>query len=89
MATKVINFKMDEEEIKDMKKVASIFNMTITDMIKEAVREYVDNLKKDPFYRLTANIQDASDEETSEILEEIEKLSDDDLVISSTKRFSL
>ena len=86
MATKAIHFKMDETDILDMKYVASIFNMTLTDVIQEAVREYVDKVKKDPFYRLAAHVQDASAEESVEILAELEKLSDDDLTIASSKQ---
>ena len=89
MAVKALNFKMDEEEILDMKKTASVFNMTVTDVIKQAVREYLDKLKKDPYYKLTANVQEASPEESSEILAEIDELSDDDLTISSSKRFTV
>ncbi len=89
MATKAMNFKMDEAEIRDMKHVAGIFNMSVTDLIKNAVKEYIAELKSDPFYRLTANVQDASDEEAEEVLTEIEGLSDDDLTIASTKRFTV
>ena len=89
MAAKAINFKMDEAEILDMKHVASVFNMSVTDLIKNSIKEYIAELKSDPFYRLTANVQDASDEETEEILTEIEGLSDDDLTIVSTKRFTV
>lgn len=89
MATKALNFKMDEADILDMKHVASVFNMSVTDLIKNAVREYLAELKSDPFYRLTVNVQDASDEESTEILAEIEGLSDDDLTIASTKHFTV
>ena len=89
MATRAVNFKMDEAEILDMKQVASVFNMSVTDLIKNAVKEYLVELKSDPFYRLTANVQDASDEEAVEILNEIESLTDDDLSIASTKRFTV
>ncbi len=89
MATRVINFKMDEAEILDMKHVAGVFNMSVTDLIKNAVREYLSELKSDPFYRLTANVQDASEEESAEILSEIEGLTDDELTIASTKRFTI
>ena len=87
MATKAMNFKMDEAEIRDMKRVAGVFNMSVTDLIKNAVEAYIAELKNDPFYRLTVNVQDASDEESEEILTEIEGLSDDDLTIASAKRF--
>jgi len=89
MATKAVNFKMDEAEILDMKHVAGVFNMSVTDLIKNAVKEYLNELKSDPFYRLTANVQDASEEESAEILEEIEGMTDDDLTIASTKRFTV
>ena len=89
MATRALNFKMDEAEIQDMKNVASVFHMTLTELIKEATKDYVDRLKKDPFYRLTANVQEASAEETAEILEEIDGLNDDDLSIVSSERFAL
>ena len=89
MAAKAINFKMEEADILDMKNVASVFNMTVTDVIKEAVREYVSKMKKDPFYRLTANVREASAEESAELLSELEKLSDDDLTIASSKQVTV
>ena len=89
MAIKAMNFKMEEEEILDIKKVASVFNITMTDIIKEGVREYVEKLKQDPFYKLTTNIQEASETESAEILGEIELLDDDELKISSRKTFTL
>ena len=87
MAAKAMNFKMDEADIREMKAVAGVYNMSVTDLIKKAVKEYITELKKEPFYRLTTNIQEASTEESEEILGEIEDLSDDDLTIASVKRF--
>ena len=89
MATKALNFKMEEAEIQDMKNVASVFHMTLTELIKEATKDYIDKLKKDPYYRLTVNMQEASAEESAEILEEIDSLTDDDLSIVSSERFAL
>ena len=87
MATKALNFKMDEADINDMKKVAGVFNISVTDLVKQAVKEYIEELKNDPFYRLTINVEDASAEETEEILAEIDRMDDDDLSITSTRRF--
>lgn len=87
MATKAVNLKMEENRILDIKDVAAMFHMTITDVINEALDEYLPKMKKDPLYRLTANVNDASEEETEEILTEIESLSDDDLEISTKKEF--
>ncbi len=42
--------------------------------------------KEDLFYRLTANIQEAPDEESEEILAEISAMSEDDLKITTRTR---
>ena len=89
MATKILNFKLDESEIYEMKEVAGVFNMSVTDLLKNAIHEYLTELKKDPYYRLTANVQEASEEESKEILEAIGELTDDDLKISSTDHINI
>ena len=89
MATKALNFKIDEKQINDMKSVAGVFNMTLTELIKNALDEYIAELKNDPFYRLTANVQEASEEETEEILSEIKSMSDDDLTIASKEQLTV
>lgn len=89
MATKAMNIKMDEGKLLEVKDVASVFHMTITDVINEALNEYLPKMKQDPFYRLTAKVKEASAEESAEILSELESLSDEDLTISSTKKFTV
>ena len=89
MAAKAMNFKTDEVRIEDIKSVASVFRMTITDVINEALDEYLAKMKKDPFYRLTANVKDASEAESKDVLDAIEELSDDDLAISQVKHFEV
>ncbi len=88
MATKAINLKLDEDRVTDIRQVASVFHMTMTDVINEALDSYLPIMKKDPFYRLTANVKDADAAETKEILSEIEQLSDEDLEITTRRRFS-
>ncbi len=83
MATRAMNFKLDEKEIADMRSISTVFNMTMTDIVKEAVSEYISKLKSDPYYRLTMNVEDASEEESEEVLNAIDKLSADDLEIAS------
>lgn len=41
MATKAVNLKMEENRILDIKDVAAVFHMTITDVINEALDEYL------------------------------------------------
>ena len=42
-------------------------------------------MERDPFRNLTASVEDASKEETAEILESLGNLSDEDLRIASAK----
>ena len=89
MAARALNFKMDEAIITDIKDVAGVYHMSMTDLIKEEIMEKLVLLTSDQFYRLTARVEEASAEETEEILADIESLSDDDLSIATTKRFSV
>ena len=89
MAAKVLNFKMDETEILDVKEVAAVFNLSVTDLIKTALSNYISELKADPYYRLTMLAEEASERETQEILAAVNDLSDDDLTIVSSKRFTV
>ena len=89
MATKALNIKMDEDRLADIKSVAKVFHMSITDVVVDALDEYLPKMKCDPFYRLTVIIEDASDEERQEVLEELGALSDDDLEIASVKHYTI
>jgi hypothetical protein len=89
MAKGALNFKMDETDINKVKEAAVVYNTTMTEIITEAVHEYLEKIQKDPFYRLSVNVMEASAEESADILGEIEGLSDDDLMISSVKKFEL
>jgi len=89
MATKALNLKLDESKILDIKRVSNAFHITMTDVFNEALDEYLTKMKKDPFYRLTANIADASTEETAEVLNEIAAMTDDDLLISSVHKITV
>ena len=87
MATKAMNVKMEESTIRAVRKAASVYNLTITEIVKEALDEYLEKLQSDPFYRLTVNVEEASEDESEEILEELNALTDDDLTISLKKTF--
>ena len=89
MSTKAVNLKMEESRIADLKQVAAVFHMSMTDVINEALDMYIPTMKKDPLYKLTANVKEASKTETEEILSEIDNLTDDDLEISTVKHFTI
>ena len=85
METETLNMKWDAESLEEIRRTARVFNMTVTEFFKEAAEAKLAELKSSPFYRLTQNIEDASEEETEEILKEISGLSDDDLAVSSSE----
>ncbi|MBO7670515.1 MAG: hypothetical protein IJS11_06305 [Oscillospiraceae bacterium] len=89
MAVKALNFKMEERELAEMREVASVYHMTLTQLVKDAVDDYLQKMKADPFYKLTANVQEADAEESAEILQAVEALSDDDLIIAASERVQL
>lgn len=89
MATRALNLKWDTDNLAEIKEVTRVYHMTLTEFFKEAAEDKLEEMKKDPFYRLTANVEDASKEESEEILDEISALSDDDLKISSKKTFTV
>ena len=89
MALKAMNIKLEEQQIRDIKKMAAFMNLTMTELIRKAVDEYMEEVQRDPFYRLTANVEEASEQESGEILQAIEGLSEEDLQISQTRRFSV
>lgn len=57
--------------------------MTVTESLNEAAQSKPAEMKNDSFRRLTEDVEDASEEETEELLDIISKLSEDDLAISS------
>lgn len=88
MGERAVNFSIEENDLVILSKIASEYSVTVTELIKKVISEYLEKIKKNPFYRLTANVEEVSSEENSEILEMINNLSDEDLTISSVKKLS-
>ena len=88
MAVKTVNIKIEESDFLALEKAANAFHMSVTDLVQNSIHEYIEELKKEPIYRLTANIQNADEAESAEILTAVESLSDDDLTISSSRMIS-
>ena len=42
-------------------------------------------MKKDPFYRLTSNISEVTDEENKELVSELSSLTEDDMKVAETE----
>lgn len=69
---------LNVEEIADVKKTASVFSMSVADFARNAMREYIERKKQEPLYRFTANVEEASPEESAEILAMIDSMTEDD-----------
>ena len=89
MALKAMNIKLEETKIEDIKTVASTFNMTMTDVINKALDSYLEEMKRDPLYMLTANVSEACEEESKEILEALSRLTEEDLSLSSSRKIEI
>ncbi|MBQ4402086.1 MAG: hypothetical protein II832_07965 [Synergistaceae bacterium] len=90
MMTKALSFRTDESEIAEIKKAASMFQMSVAGLIREAVKEYIWNRKtaqekKESFFKRLENVEEASPEESAEILALIDSMTDDDWQTASVK----
>ena len=86
MTIKALSFRTNEKEIADIKKAASMFKVSVAELIREAVREYIDSRKtaqqrKEEFFRRLENVEEASPEESAEILAMIDNLTEDDMQV--------
>ena len=66
------------DEIADMKKTAAVFKMSPADFVRKDVREYIEQKKHEPYYRMTADIDEADPEETEELLALLDSMTEDD-----------
>ncbi len=69
---------LSPEEIADMKKIAVVFKMSPADFVRKAVREYMEQKKHEPFYRMTADIEEVDADEAEELLALIDSMTEDD-----------
>ncbi|MBQ6971174.1 MAG: hypothetical protein IJP86_02335 [Synergistaceae bacterium] len=89
MAVKALSFRADESEIAEIKKAASMFKMSVAGLLREAVREFIENRRKEEFFRRLENVEEASPEESAEILAMIDSMTDDDWETASVKHVIL
>ena len=75
---KTLNFKIEEELLTEFKQIAKQYHENASEILRGFVRNYVEEKQNDIYYRLT-NHSEASAKESQEILDELNKLSDEDL----------
>lgn len=86
MTVKALSFRTDESEIAKIKKAASMFQMSVAGLMREAVKDYIERRQKERFFESLKNVEEASPEESAEILEMIENMTDDDWETVSFKK---
>lgn len=79
--TKAISVRFDVSLIEEIKKIIDVYSISLTDFIRDSVQKEIEFIKKDFFYKLS-QVDDCSEEETQEIIVELNKMSKDDLQIA-------
>ena len=78
---------LNSDEILALKKVAAVCRMSTADLVRNAVRAYIEQKKQEPYYRMTADIEEADPEESAEILALIDSMTEDDWETVRVDRF--
>ena len=77
---KPISIRFDVSLLEEVKKIVDTYSISVTDFIRNSVKKEVDSIKNDFFYKLS-ELEYCSDEESNEIIEELNKMNEDELKI--------
>ncbi len=87
-AMKTMSVKLDENIISEIKKISSIFEISYSDFIRNAVEKAIAEKQKDFMYRMN-NVPYATEEEAEEIISALSELSDEDLQVARREKIKL
>ena len=85
---KSISLRLNKSLLEDIYKITEVFSISLTDFIRNAVEKEVKEIKNDFFYKLS-QVDYCSDEESKEIIEELNKMEEDDLKVTKIKSITL
>jgi len=85
---KIMSFKLDENLILDIKRIAEVFNMSSSEFIRNAVKKEVEEKKNDFIVRMS-DVPYCDEKEEKELIEILKTLSDDDLKIIKRDKIEL
>ncbi len=83
-----MSVKLEENIVHEIKKISSLFGISYSDFIRNAVEKAIEEKQKDFIYRMSS-VPYADEEEEKEIIQELSKLSDDDLKIAKIETIQL
>ena len=84
MHMKQISLRLDENMLQELKNVADTYRVNYADLIREGIEDVLTKRKDNVWYRVQKMIDNTpvmDPEEETEIMEEISKLTDEDLKI--------
>lgn len=86
--TKTISIKIDEKLFEDVKQISSIFNMSYSEFIRNAIKKELDKKKNDFVVKLSL-VPYCDDNEEKELVNFLNSLSEEDLKVSKKETIKL
>ena len=77
---KTMSLKLDENLISDIKRISELFNMSSSEFVRNAIKKEIEEKKNDFIVRMS-NVPYCEEKEEKELIDMLNKLSDDDLTI--------
>ena len=85
---KSVSLRLNKSLLEEINKITEVFSISLTDFIRNAVEKEVKEIKNDFFHKLS-QVDYCSDEESKEIMEELNKMTEDDLKVTKIKSITL
>ena len=85
---KSVSLRLSKSLLEEINKITEVFSISLTDFISNAIEKEVKEIKKDFFYNLS-QVDYCSNEESKEIIEELNKMEEDDLKVTKIKSITL
>ncbi|MDR1832671.1 MAG: hypothetical protein LBQ97_08110 [Fusobacteriaceae bacterium] len=81
---KSINIRLNEDLLADLKHIAETYHETLSGLARTALEKIVQERKADFYYRLM-NVPECSKEESEELLEILNSMTEEELKIAKVK----
>ena len=85
---KSVSLRLNKSLLEEINKITEVFSISLTDFIRNAIEKEVKEIKNDFFFKLS-QVYYCSDEESKEIIEELNKMTEDDLKVTKIKSITL
>ena len=92
---KSVSLRLSKSLLKEINKITEVFSISLTDFIRNAIEKEVKERNLHPLNRKEttdfklSQVDYCSDEESKEIIEELNKMTEDDLKVTKIKSITL